>query len=605
MSDVDEARSGGHPARPRLPALVNLAVVGLILTLVAALALTSRQTPPPTVAEFAPQAVEQIEESLDEQAPDDVVDDEAVAAGGVVDASESETPEPTDTPTAAATPGGATPTASDAAVPTDAPTTEAPTESEPPIERARVRKCVGDPPRQTEDPQSPPCVPFFDGDNGGATTAGVTGDEIRIALPNLSFFGPEDTTLTQLLVDHFNRRYEFYGRKMVLAEFPTQAFGAPDPPAMIADAVKVNEELQAFASLGYGARDGAEHHYYDELARRGVISAHDGVPAIVDEARYSRFDPYEWTNSVGIETLFDTTGDFICTTLNGKPPVAGTFPGSSGPLGDPGGLGPTERVFGVVSVRATDGTLPMFQPMLDRMAACGAGPAVLLEDDAANLQADNVMIQMRDAGVTSVLCVCANLGHLRSNYFGAATNQGFFPEWIGTGFGGQDLDNSFSPGNADPTQSSSVFGITYHDRFLPRQQMFWYQALRESDPAQDPQGAIYYTLKGRYSQLLQLASGIQLAGPNLTAESFGQGLRAATFPNPGAGGAPQFQAGLSYARRHSGRNSASLYWYDPGSAGVIDPSTPGTLCYLGGGVRYTAGQFPTEEPAWFQDPCIR
>src|SRR5918992_186795 len=43
-----------------------------------------------------------------------------------------------------------------------------------------VKKCVGKPPRQTEDPNAPPCVPFFEGDNGGSTWQGVKDDEITV-----------------------------------------------------------------------------------------------------------------------------------------------------------------------------------------------------------------------------------------------------------------------------------------------------------------------------------------------------------------------------------------------------------------------------------------
>jgi hypothetical protein len=44
------------------------------------------------------------------------------------------------------------------------------------------KRCVGNPPRQTEDPTSPPCVAFFDGDNFGSTYQGVTGEEIRVLI---------------------------------------------------------------------------------------------------------------------------------------------------------------------------------------------------------------------------------------------------------------------------------------------------------------------------------------------------------------------------------------------------------------------------------------
>ncbi|MDT7538383.1 MAG: hypothetical protein QOI82_1968, partial [Actinomycetota bacterium] len=46
--------------RPRMPALVLGAAVVALSVLVAAVALTSRGQTPPTVAEFAPQAVQQI-----------------------------------------------------------------------------------------------------------------------------------------------------------------------------------------------------------------------------------------------------------------------------------------------------------------------------------------------------------------------------------------------------------------------------------------------------------------------------------------------------------------------------------------------------------------
>src|SRR5579884_2613954 len=42
------------------------------------------------------------------------------------------------------------------------------------------KHCVGNPPRQTEDPLSPPCVAFFQGDNGGRTYTGVTATEVRV-----------------------------------------------------------------------------------------------------------------------------------------------------------------------------------------------------------------------------------------------------------------------------------------------------------------------------------------------------------------------------------------------------------------------------------------
>jgi hypothetical protein len=42
------------------------------------------------------------------------------------------------------------------------------------------KRCVGRPPKQTEDPFSPPCVADFRGDNFGSTYTGVTGKEVTV-----------------------------------------------------------------------------------------------------------------------------------------------------------------------------------------------------------------------------------------------------------------------------------------------------------------------------------------------------------------------------------------------------------------------------------------
>src|SRR5688572_29673686 len=174
-----DAAAPAPSAAPRTPALVSGVVVTALLVALAAVALTSRQDPPPTVAELAPQAVAQIEEALADQAG-------TLGSGGGSGLGA------TTTTTAAPLPGGGPPTTA-------------------PVEEPRVRRCIGDPPRQTEDPQSPPCVPYFDGDNGGATTAGVTADEIRVVYPLQAF---ENASLAYTIADYFNTRYEFYGRKI-------------------------------------------------------------------------------------------------------------------------------------------------------------------------------------------------------------------------------------------------------------------------------------------------------------------------------------------------------------------------------------------------------
>src|SRR5688500_10245544 len=138
--------------RPRSPGVTYSVITLGLVVLLAAVAMTQRQPPPPTIAEFAPQAIEQITD------PSNEVGRGARNADGSLDA------EPT--PSAPAVPDSL-------------------------IDVPRVRRCVGNPPRQIEDPQSPPCVPYWAGDNGGATSKGVTRDEIRVAYVGSETITPE------------------------------------------------------------------------------------------------------------------------------------------------------------------------------------------------------------------------------------------------------------------------------------------------------------------------------------------------------------------------------------------------------------------------------
>src|SRR5687767_4595120 len=207
--------------RPRSPGVAYTVVTVALAVLVGTLALTSRQTAPPTIAEFAPQAVEQITASSDD-------------AGGTRGGASGETS-----------------TLDEQAAANDA--------AQQTIDVARVRQCVGDPPRQIEDPQSPPCVPYWSGDNGGATWHGVTRDEIRVVAT--TNYNPSVFAAWQAF---FNKRFEFYGRHIRLSERPI----AGTPTGDRAAAQAAYEQDRAFASVSAVT---STYDYFDELARLGIV----------------------------------------------------------------------------------------------------------------------------------------------------------------------------------------------------------------------------------------------------------------------------------------------------------------------------------------------
>ena len=572
-----EGPVSSSPVPPRTPGLMLGAVVVAVAVLVAAVALTSRQAAPPTIAEFAPQSVAQIKQTLAEQS------EQALDAAGQPLASPP--PAPTAGPSTSARPdANTTPGAS--AAPTPAPVVSVP----------RVRQCVGSPPRQTEDPQSPPCVPYFDPalDNGGATHKGVTKDSITIAVPQQFF---EDLKPVAAEITHFNKRYEFYGRKLLLQPFSATGCvdNQPDPAKMRADAVAVDEELGAFATLAYFGCQGADHHYYDALAERQVLSIVDGNLTTGFEANYAKRSPYQWNVMAGIDTILASTAQFVCASLAGRPPrYAGATQARA-----------STRTFGLITTRSTDGTTPDVTPLRQGLASCGVTLIERRDDQSTDGTRNGVatIVALQNAGVTSVLCVCSAID-LRNVYMPAATAQGFQPEWVESSYINNDLEFTYGGGNAPPDQAAHVLGVSFRNKLRPRQDMPWFAAVREGDPSAEPAPGVYYSANSRYLQLLLLASGIQLAGPELTPQSFAAGLVRARFANPGAGGAPAFQARVGFAGpRHVMSVDAAMFWFDGTRPGVVDPSVPGRICYLDGGRRTSLGDWRRSDPAFFASSC--
>ena len=131
---------------------------------------------------------------------------------------------------------------------------------------------------------SPPCVQPFTGKNGGATSQGVTGNEIKIVVytgdpqkdPLLAgqiraagaSLDIEPIRQTwQGYVDIYNKMFEMYGRKLSV-EFYLATGAGSDTTAAKADTIAIAEK-KPFAVLGGPAQSTTV--FADELAHRGVL----------------------------------------------------------------------------------------------------------------------------------------------------------------------------------------------------------------------------------------------------------------------------------------------------------------------------------------------
>jgi hypothetical protein len=570
-------------ARGRTPAVVHTALLAAVVVLVATVALVVRAPSPPSISEFAPQAVKQITKAPDAQSSQFGHG----GAGGCVDPVSCQ---------AARSRSRATPTPS----PTSGTTVVDP--------HASVHVCVGDPPRQIQDPQSPPCVAYWKGDNGGATWKGVTATTINVAYP----VQLPPSNFEQDIVNFFNDRFELYGRKMVL--HPVGAggvFAGPaNPTTMHSTAVAADQEQHAFASLSYptGAAQGQDSYYYDELARRGILSVSSEESFRTEAANYDKpgLEGYEWSFQPTLDELEADTAVWACTSLAGKLPVKAGQPFYPGTPVTPA----APRRFGIV--QATNyGAAADISRLRQGLRACNINPMVLQIDAGANdAQAQGVAVKLQQDKVSTVICVCFQYeqGNLQKN----SANSNYLPEWLNLGNESNINDDN---GLADHLpQVDRTFGLYSRNKLNQVSQEPYFWAVKAEDPQADTSGFANSRSLGDpfaytkfYESMLMLAAGIQLAGPRLTPATFRAGLLGAQFPNPGAGGPPYYQGSVSMGPGdHSFLGDVTMTWFD---RNAVSPATarPGRWCFYRLGVRLATAHWrpvPAEQlPDSPSTPC--
>jgi len=574
--------------RPGAPTVLNGLVSVASLLVVAILAVRVSSAPPPTIAELQPQVRQQILEAPDSQAGRNGPGQRGANGAG-----------PDVSPSSSTSPGGAAGASASAS-------------ASPSLQLPRLLRCSGNPPIQTPDPQSPPCVNYVDpnASNGGSTYQGVTGNTIYVAWPNLGAFvehqnnSPSDV---ELLAQYFNNHFQFYGRHIVIKSFSPSsvAFSTPTVAQMQQDATNVAKQLNPgvgiFASLSYLGANGAEHYYYDDLGKQNYkILSVNSIASASTEAYFDSQAPYEWNTVPGLDYTEQNLASMICGTLNQKAPAYVGLPA-------PGTTWPAKRVFGMTYAREADnGPYPDRGPLLNAMGAC---QAPIKYDKEDNNNSSQVAVDLKNAGVSSVVCTCGGL--VLASIMQAAAQQQYFPEWIVQPYGFQEKDSTGYNGAGSTStypeseESHQIIGLTYENRFTAPEQQFWYQALREVDPSyayNDNVADIYDYY--RYEELMVLASGIQLAGPNLTPQTFQDGLFKARFPDPGHGQPPYYQALVGFGPgKHSFFTDAAPVWYGTQDQNytTAEPRT-GSFCYVDRGLRFTAGQWPSALD-FFTEPC--
>lgn len=455
----------------------------------------------------------------------------------------------------------------------------------------------------------PVCVPEFDGDNGGATSKGVTDDTVKVVrfLGNpsavesatLRALGADDSEEVRNAVDrslthYFNNHVETYGREVVIETYQGTGDGDDDPAAR-ADAVEIADTIKPFAVFPATPTGVNANVLSEELAARGVMCM---CTVSRPRAAYGRTSPYVWSSLPLLEEYFDTMAEYWGKRLAGK---EATWVDTSAPP-----LDTSKRTFGLIYIQGQgeDPPDPEVKEAVDHFEAELAKYGVQLAKKVSyNLdlargqeQAINIMAQMKDAGVTTLACFCDPLTPVF--FYEQATALQYYPEHFITG--SILMDTTFFGRTYDKKQWINAFGISpLWVFFKDVSTSSGYRAFHHGDTDQE-KGDEGVGINVRQAPLQLLLNGIHYSGPQLTPQNFKTGfLRAGRV-----GGS--VKAPLVYFTPDSPTaiKDFTEVWWDPDGLGKDETGKDGVgiLVKSNGGQRYELGKWPeVAQPTVFEN----
>lgn len=490
-----------------------------------------------------------------------------------------------------------------------------------------TKRCVGNPPRQAEDPLSPPCAAFFNGDNHGETYQGVTRDEVNVLFyvnccinyaggTRGSEMTPTDTyvdlaqppkdddfawvRVLRMYQRHFNERYQTYGRFVHFwIYFKKSAAG---PEARRAEAVENFQRIKPFAVLSY-VSDNAEA-YLEVMQRRGVVafggtSGDTGAFVGRDAEYFSRKPGLTWGYLPSMQQYARMYSSLICEKLIPHP---ASFSGNAAQNGQPRRLG---------LLWANDEKLPLLRAVKDVVRAevekCG-GQFVAeasfpvggyVSGNDANVDAGaQAIAQFAEKNVTTVIWP----GGMEVLFSKQANAANYRPEWVVLGDGLHDTNGHGQLMDQEVWRHAWVVSPKTLQGPVEAQPCF--QAARDGDPNGSFEDIQRYAC-GFYNDIRQMFTGIQVAGPRLNPGTMDRGFHA-------------------IPRKESSSTSVPACYYDPGDYTCVkdaeamwwDPDTlaprsnggssPGCWMSAAGGRRFVAGRWPRGDLGAFDspnDPC--
>lgn len=456
-----------------------------------------------------------------------------------------------------------------------------------------------------------PCVPVFTApDNGGATGPGVSADSVRIVFysPNpegdlLSLLDsvnandtPEQRVATvRAYLDIYSSRAELYGREIELVEFAGTG-AADDVIAARSDAREIIADLDPLLVLGGPTLDRGT--FATELARNGVMCFDCG--AAIPDSMVQANPGMIWGPLPSTDQYLQTLYSWIDPdgTAGGDAPdiQLAEFAGDERFRDRP-------RRTGIIHF---DQDPPLFDTVGEANEARDASvvdrQTYLLDFATMPEKAAELVAKFKAQEITTVVFLGDPImpGFLTA----AATDQEYFPEWIFTGTALTDT-NLFGR-TYDQRQMAHAFGISQLQAPSVQAEQIDVRLYRwwTGDPDSLPPAEGQYSLMASRARFV--VNGIHMAGPDLTAATFRDGLFRLP-PSRSGVSMPQVSYGnWGYfdTTDYQGVDDSVEIWWDPSVRAEDEIGTVGDGVWrrAHGGRRFVGeGDSPAPEPNPF-DP---
>ena len=456
---------------------------------------------------------------------------------------------------------------------------------------------------------SVPCLPEFTGDNGGATSRGVTGDTIRLVfrdfpesansqqtdqeLRDRGLATTEDTDdIRDQFIEYLADHYELYGRKIEISEYTSQFSNATSEllggnrEEACQDATQIVDEIGAFGVIGDAGQSGV---FSECAAERGLMVFNGG--AYYSEDWFRDQHPYVWSNTMDCSRVSAHVAEYIGKRLLDKPAKF---------AGDP-------------ELQEKTRTFATYVPENEQYAKCvditenivkdeygGSGSQVIvryqLDISRFTEQAQRAVVQFKAEGVTTVVTAADPISIAALTT--AANEQDYHPEWLTIGTAFADL-NSFARGYDQEEVDGHLFGLSQLGEnsaiFGPEGEVEpLYKKMTGEEILKGTTGEFYY--------LVNALNLLQAAGPDLTPENVAKGA----WSLPPMGDEDSAAGVWWYGDSVKGdggdhtvvQDSKEVYWDAdaPPEATEADQDAKGDYIPTYDGRRFVLGEWPEGEP---------